>query len=210
MLWAPLTSLWTAFWPVFSDRERCRAFIAGFGMGAPLVFMGIQVLQVILAPIPGEATGLIGGYLFGTLKGFIYSTVALTIGSWMSFGIGRLLGRRYVRKMIPGASLERMDFLLRHQGVLVVFILFVMPGFPKDYLCLFLGLSTLPLRVFMLLTAIGRMPGTLMLSLQGASLFEGNYTLLAVLFGACLLIVYLAYRHREAVYRWIEKQNHRA
>lgn len=185
-------------------------FIAGFGMGAPLVFMGIQVLQVILAPIPGEATGLIGGYLFGTLQGFVYSTIALTVGSWISFGIGRLLGRRFVRKMIPGASLERMDFLLRHQGVLVVFILFVMPGFPKDYLCLFLGISTLPLRVFMLLTAIGRMPGTLMLSLQGESLFEGNYTLLVVLFGVCLLIVYIAYRYRESLYRWIEKQNHRA
>jgi uncharacterized membrane protein YdjX (TVP38/TMEM64 family) len=172
--------------------------------------MGIQVLQVILAPIPGEATGLIGGYLFGTLQGFIYSSIALTAGSWINFAIGRLLGRRYVRKMIPGASLDRMDFLLRHQGILVVFILFVLPGFPKDYLCLFLGLSTLPLRAFMLITALGRMPGTLLLSLQGASLFEGNYALLAALFGACLLIVYLAYRYRGSLYLWIERQNHRS
>jgi uncharacterized membrane protein YdjX (TVP38/TMEM64 family) len=176
-------------------------------MGAPLVFMGIQVLQVIVAPIPGEATGVIGGYLFGTLNVFIYSSLALTVGSWVNFAIGRLLGRRYVRKMIPETYLDRMDFLLRHQGILVVFILFVIPGFPKDYLCLFLGVSALPIRAFLLLAAIGRMPGTLMLSLQGASLFDGNYTALAALFGACLLIVYLAYRYRESLYRWIEKQN---
>lgn len=209
-LWAPLMTLWAHAWPIFSDRERCRAFIAAFGMGAPLVFMGIQVLQVILAPIPGEATGLIGGYLFGTLQGFIYSSIALTAGSWINFAIGRLLGRRYVRKMIPETTLDRMDFLLRHQGILVVFILFVLPGFPKDYLCLFLGLSTLPIRAFLLITALGRMPGTLLLSLQGASLFEGNYTLLAALFGACLLIVYLAYRYRGSLYLWIEGQNHRS
>jgi uncharacterized membrane protein YdjX (TVP38/TMEM64 family) len=170
--------------------------------------MGIQVLQVIFAPIPGEATGLIGGYLFGTLQGFIYSSIALTAGSWINFAIGRMLGRRYVRKMIPATYLDRMDFLLRHQGVLVVFALFVIPGFPKDYLCLFLGISALPIRAFILIAAIGRMPGTLMLSLQGASLFDGDYGVLAALFGACLLIVYLAYRYRETVYRWIEKQNH--
>lgn len=172
--------------------------------------MGIQVLQVIFAPIPGEATGLIGGYLFGTLLGFLYSSIALAAGSWINFAIGRLLGKRYVRKMIPESYLNRMDFLLRHQGVLVVFILFVIPGFPKDYLCLFLGISTLPIRAFMLVAAIGRMPGTLMLSLQGASLFDGDYTVLATLFGACLLLVYLAYRYRESLYRWIEKQNHSA
>jgi uncharacterized membrane protein YdjX (TVP38/TMEM64 family) len=209
-LWAPLVTLWDDFRPIFSDRERCRAFIAAFGMGAPLVFMGIQVLQVIIAPIPGEATGIIGGYLFGTLLGFLYSSIALTAGSWINFAIGRLLGKRYVRKMIPVAYMDRMDLLLRHQGILVVFILFVIPGFPKDYLCLFLGLSALPIRAFMLIAAIGRMPGTLMLSLQGASLFEGNYTMLAALFGACLVIVYLAYRYRESLYRWIEKQNHGA
>lgn len=205
-----MVEAWAVAWPVFSDRERCRAFVSTFGMAAPLAFMGIQILQVIFAPIPGEATGIIGGYLFGVLEGFIYSSLALTIGSWINFTIGRLLGRRYVRKMIPDAYRERMDFLLRHQGVVVVFILFVVPGFPKDYLCLFLGISALPVRVFIPLAAIGRMPGTLMLSLQGAVIFERDYLVMAALIGICVLISLLAYRYREALYRWIEKQNHGA
>ena len=68
-----------------------------------MVFMGIQILQVIFAPVPGEATGFIGGYLFGVLEGFLYSSLALAIGSWINFSIGRFLGVRYVRKMIPAA-----------------------------------------------------------------------------------------------------------
>lgn len=202
--------LWSDFWPVVSDREKIRAFISQFGMAAPLVFMGLQIFQVIFAPIPGEATGLIGGYLFGAFWGFIYSSLGLTIGSYLSFSIGRMLGQRYVRKMIPKPYLERMDFLMRHQGVLVIIILFILPGFPKDYLCLFLGISTLPMRAFLLIAALGRMPGTLLLSLQGESLFEGDYTVLALLLFACFLFVYLVYRHRDALYRWIEKQNNRA
>lgn len=205
---APLTEAWSVIWPIVSDREQCRNFIAGYGPAAPLVFMGLQIFQVIFAPIPGEATGIIGGYLFGTLKGFIYSTIALTAGSWMAFMIGRMLGKRFVRKVIPLSAMERFDFLVRHQGAVILFILFILPGFPKDYLCLFLGVSLLPLRVFMLMAAIGRMPGTLLLSIQGASIYDRDYTLSAVLFAVCMGMVFLAYRYREPLYRWIEKQNH--
>ncbi len=205
-----LADLWASAWPVLSDRERCREFVSGFGVSAPLVFMGIQVLQVVFAPIPGEATGFVGGYLFGTFQGFLYSSIALTLGSWINFMIGRLLGWRYVRRMIPAGVRERMDFLLRHQGVVIVLILFIVPGFPKDYLCLLLGISALPARAFILMAGLGRMPGTLMLSLQGASLYGRHYVALAVLFAACLLLVYLAYRFRESLYRWIERQNHDA
>jgi uncharacterized membrane protein YdjX (TVP38/TMEM64 family) len=206
--WEPLTRVFSILYRMFTDREKIRAFILQFGMGAPLAFMVIQVLQVIFAPVPGEATGFIGGYLFGAAQGFLYSSIALTMGSWINFSIGRFFGKRYVRKLIPERTLDRMDFLLRHQGVMIVFILFVIPGFPKDYLSLFLGITALPFKVFILLAAIGRMPGTLMLSIQGASIFDRNYGMLGILFAACLVIVYIAYHYRDPLYRWIEKQNH--
>ena len=206
--WEPVAHGFSVLYRMFADREKIRAFILQFGMGAPIVFMAIQVLQVIFAPIPGEATGFIGGYLFGIAEGFLYSSLALTLGSWINFYIGRLLGKRFVRKLIPKQTLEKMDFLLRHQGILIVFILFVIPGFPKDYLSLFLGMTALPPKVFLLLAAIGRMPGTFLLSVQGASLFDRNYAVLGMLFVACLVLVYAAYCYREPLYRWIENQNH--
>jgi uncharacterized membrane protein YdjX (TVP38/TMEM64 family) len=191
------------------DRDRIRDFIVSFGWGAPLVFMGFQILQVIFAPVPGEATGFIGGYLFGVLEGFLYSSTALAAGSWINFSIGRFLGVRFVRKMIPAEKFEKFDSMLKRQGVIVLFLLFVFPGFPKDYLCLFLGLSTLPLKVFLLLAALGRMPGTLLLSLQGAYLFEENYLLLGVTAGACAILVFIIYWNRERIYQWVEKFNNK-
>jgi len=190
---------------LFSEREQIRLLISSFGAAGPLVFMLIQILQVLLAPVPGEATGFIGGYLFGTLPGFIYSSIGLTVGSWLNFLIGRILGERYVRKLIPQHRFEKIDRMIKRQGIILLFILFLFPGFPKDYLCLVLGLSTLPVKIFILLTGIGRMPGTFALSLQGAFLYEQNYTLLGVTAGVCLILVFLCYRYREKIYLWVEK-----
>lgn len=206
--WDPLTGAVARLYDLLTERERFKNYVNSFGATAPLVFMAIQVLQVILAPIPGELTGVIGGAVFGALKGCLYSSLALTLGSLINFGIGRFMGKRWVRRFIPPHRLDRFDHMIRHQGVLVVFIMFLIPGFPKDYLCLFLGVSTIPLRVFIIMAAVGRIPGTLMLSLQGALVFERNYLIFCLVVLINLALVYYGYRYRERLYRWIEKINH--
>lgn len=204
--WMPLVSLGGQVYDVVSDQDKIKAYLVGLGWRAPFAYMALQALQVIIAPIPGEVTGFVGGYLFGTLWGSLYSTVALTFGSWVNFLIGRYLGKHWVRRIFPAVTVERMDFYLKHQGAIVVFLLFILPGFPKDGLCFFLGLSALPIKVLMLLSAIGRIPGTLILCAQGASLYHGDWVLLIVLTGLCVVMALLAWRFREPLYRWIERQ----
>ncbi len=190
-----------------SDRDQIERFVSAFGNGAPIAFMALQVFQVVLAPVPGEATGFIGGYLFGTIKGFVYSSLALAVGSWINFGIGRFVGSHYVRRWIPADYLVRFDHLLKRQGIIVLLILFVFPGFPKDYLCLFLGISAIPLKAFLLIASIGRMPGTLMLSIQGEYFFQKNYAFFVVVLGVTVLAALLSVHYRETIYRWMEKLN---
>ncbi len=192
---------------VLTDREKITAFVSGFGAGAPLIFILLQVLQVLFAPVPGEASGFIGGYLFGALQGFFYSSIGLALGSIVNFGVGRFLGERYIRKLLPSHVLARFESLLKRQGIIVLLVLFIFPGFPKDYLCLLLGLTSLPFKLFVLLATFGRMPGTLMLSLQGAYVYKEMYDVFAVLFGISLILVILMIRYREALYRWIEHFN---
>jgi uncharacterized membrane protein YdjX (TVP38/TMEM64 family) len=201
----PIWEKITDYYRLFSDREQIRDLISSFGSGGPPIFMLIQVLQVLFAPVPGEATGFIGGYLFGTLPGFIYSSVGLTVGSGLNFAVGRFLGVRYVRKLIPAQQFEKIDGMIKRQGVIVLFIFFLFPGFPKDYLCLVLGVSTLPIKIFILLAGIGRMPGTFALSLQGAFLYKQDYILLGIMVGACLIVAVLCYVYRERIYLWVEK-----
>ncbi len=206
-------SLWekaTTFYYLMTDRDQIKNFVTGFGTGAPVVFIIVQIFQVLFAPFPGEATGFIGGFLFGAVKGFIYSSIGLSVGSLVNFAIGRFFGKRFVRKMIPAKKLERFDTFVKRQGVLVLFILFIFPGFPKDYLCLFLGLSAIPVKIFITITIIGRMPGTLMLSLQGSYVFEQNYGWFALLLGVCLVFIFFAYSYREKLYIWLDRFNGQA
>jgi uncharacterized membrane protein YdjX (TVP38/TMEM64 family) len=204
---APLLEAVKPYYELISDRRQFEALITASGIFAPFVFMLFQILQVVFAPFPGEASGFIGGYVFGAFKGFIYSTIGLSIGSIINFSIGRYFGRRYIRRRIPARQLQRFDTFLKHQGVLIIFFLFVFPGFPKDYLCLFLGIGALPFKVFVIIASIGRMPGTLMLSFQGAYLFDHNYLLLGILAAVSLVVLGLAYRYRNAVYIWVERLN---
>jgi len=146
MIWPVVWGRIAAWYALVTDQKRIEALLKAWGpMGAPLVFLGVQILQVIFVPIPGEASGFVGGYLFGTLPGFAYSIIGLTVGSVINFALGRILGRRYVAKWIPSGYLNKFDRLAKRQGALLFFVLFVVPGFPKDYLCFFLNTSFLSL-----------------------------------------------------------------
>jgi uncharacterized membrane protein YdjX (TVP38/TMEM64 family) len=203
--WEPLWAWLLPYYEFATDKEQVKAAIKSAGPLAPLLFVTLQSLQVIFAPIPGEATGFLGGYLFGVPLGLLYSTIGLTLGSIVAFLLGRWLEKRFVARMVSRETMERFDFLMDHQGALIAFILFLIPGFPKDYLCLILGLSPMDLRVFLVIVTIGRLPGTLMLTLQGAQVYKGNYWTTLVLVGFCLLVAGLAYYFRETLYVWIRR-----
>jgi uncharacterized membrane protein YdjX (TVP38/TMEM64 family) len=169
------------------------------------VFIGLQIGQVLFAPIPGEVTGFLGGYMFGAVNGFLLSTVGLTLGSMLAFGIGHFLGERVVRKLVRCESFEKYNQMVQYKGILVIFVFFLIPGFPKDYLCMFLGLTTLPGRVFFVVSTIGRMPGTLALSLQGASIFEKDYMFFVIVTALTLLFALAAWLLRDRLYRWMNR-----
>ena len=191
------------YYDVFTDKERIRQVLKAAGPLAPLLFILVQVLQVVFAPIPGEATGFIGGFLFGVPLGMLYSTIGLTVGSVLAFLLGRWLEEHFVARMVKPETLKKFDFLMERQGALVAFFLFIIPGFPKDYLCFILGLSLMPLRLFLVLCTVGRLPGTLMLTLQGAQVYKGNYLITGMLLGFCLLLAGALYYYREPLYQWL-------
>lgn len=212
LTWTSLAERITAWYGLVKDPEQVRIFLDTLDekwgpVGAPLAFVAIQILQVMFAPFPGEASGFLGGYLFGTIPGFVYSSIGLTAGSAINFALARVLGRRYVGKWVPAHQLRKFDTLARRQGAIVFFLFFVFPGFPKDYLCVFLGLTSLSAKVFILMAGIGRMPGTIMLSLQGAQVFEQNYTTLIILIAISLALAIPAYCWREQIYAWIDRAN---
>lgn len=163
--------------PILADGPALRSWLAQWGAIAPLLFIGIQTVQVLVAPIPGQVTGLAGGYLFGWLWGTLYSMVGLTVGTALALGLARWLGRPFVERLASPAALAQAERLLRlegdagtRRGLAGFFVIMLLPAFPDDLVCLAAGLTRLPLGPLLLLAVLGRLPGMLVLSLVGAGL----------------------------------------
>ncbi len=191
---------------LYEDKQLMHAMLARWGVLAPVVFIAIQALQVIIAPIPGEVTGLLGGFVFGPWLGFFYSTIGLTIGSLGAFWVGRRLGATFVQGLVAPQVWERMGFLVEAEGAILCFIIYLIPGLPKDIVCYLFGVSPMPFWVFAVVSTLGRMPGTWALSAQGAKAAAGEYVQLILLTAIVVAVALPLYYYRARIVAWFQRR----
>ena len=183
---------------LYQDKKFLKETVRSWGLMAPLVFIAIQAIQVIISPIPGEITGPVGGALFGTWLGLIYSTIGLTIGTLFCFWVGRKWGEPLVRPWLSEHHWNRMNFVLEAEGAIICFILYLIPGFPKDIVSYLFGISPMPFWLFAIVSTVARIPGTWVSSYFGAHVAEQQYiyaiAFMAIIIALCLPLYY--YRDR--------------
>lgn len=182
-----------------------RAFVDSFGHLGFIAFILLQIAQVVAAPVPGEVTGLLGGFLYGPVVGVFLSTIGLTIGSFVAFALARTFGRPFVERFVDRRVMKRFDYLLHHKGAFLVFMLFLIPGFPKDYLCYMLGLGHLSTMEFLVIGGTGRLFGTILLTLGGNYIRHHQYMRFFVLAGVAIVVVFLAMLYRDKLERIFRK-----
>jgi uncharacterized membrane protein YdjX (TVP38/TMEM64 family) len=191
------------------DRGRLTAWIHSLGAWGFAGFILLQVIQVVAAPIPGEATGVLGGYLYGPVVGVVLSTIGLTLGSFLAFSLSRYFGLPLTERFVDAKTMEKFDYLLHHQGAFLVFLLFLIPGFPKDYLCYILGLGHLTTLEFLAIATTGRLLGTMLLTLGGTFLRNHQYYRFFILSGAAVVIVFLTIVYRDRLERIFQRLHER-
>lgn len=193
------------YYRYFLNPKKLGEFIASFGPLAAFIFLLVQILQVVAAPIPGEMTGFVGGFLFGKVWGSVLSTVGLTLGSMFAFWVARKFGMRFVEKVVKKRYIEKFNFFVTHKGLYITFVMFLLPGFPKDALCYFLGLTRLRLLDFILMNLFGRFPGTLILTMQGNAVREGQYQAFFWLLVVTVVFIVGLYFSRNYIIEFVRK-----
>lgn len=183
--------------PFLTDPVELREFVLGFGVWAPVVFVAIQAAQVVVAPVPGQVTGVAGGYLFGPLWGSVYSIAGIGLGSSVAFWLARRYGRAYVERVVTPGTLARFDGIAEEDSTTVLFLAFLLPGLPDDALCFVGGLTTLPLRRLVLLAVVGRTPSLVLATLVGAELERTQWMTAGLLAAALLVLSVVGYLNRE-------------
>ncbi len=197
-------------WGLFKDREAIRAWIEGRGILGPLAFVGLQVLQVVIFVIPGELVQVAGGYVFGFWLGSLYTLIGITLGSLVNFYAGRLLGRPFVESLFARDKIEKVEAATGSgKGAAGFFLLFVIPGIPKDVLCYVAGVSKLGFLAFLGVSMAGRLPGMLGSAYMGSAAYSGAYRgAIGVLVVAATLFV-LGLAFKERILRVIGRLLHR-
>jgi uncharacterized membrane protein YdjX (TVP38/TMEM64 family) len=183
------------------DKQKAIEFVNSFHPYDEVAFISLQILQVVAAPIPGEATGLLGGYLYGPVRGTVYSTIGLTMGSWIVFVLARFFGLPLVEKAVKPSIMQKFDYFLEHRGLFVSFLLFLIPGFPKDCLCYIIGLSHMKTWHFLAISTVGRLLGTILLSVSGSYARNDQYAGLLIVAGISCIFVIVAYFYRD---KWLD------
>ena len=172
-----------------SDPEAFRLRIEESSLNGQLLFIGMVVLQILAAIIPGEPLEIAGGYAFGAIEGTILCLIGGMIGSFLVIMLVRRFGIRLVHVFFPPEKLETIRFLKSSPKRTVLFLLiFMIPGTPKDLLCYFVGLTDMKLPVLMVICTLGRLPAIVSSTIGGNALGTERYIFAVIVFAVTFLI----------------------
>ncbi|ELZ40692.1 TVP38/TMEM64 family protein [Halorubrum tebenquichense] len=182
----------------FTDQQALRAWLDGFGIFAPLVFVGLQALQVIVAPIPGQVVAVVAGYLFGSFWGIVYSLTGVLIGSAIAFSLSKRFGRSFVESVLHEDVVSRFDGFVDTVGIPGLFA-FVVPGLPDDAICFISGLTKWSLPTFIGVIAVGRLPAYVLAVHAGGEIANGRFRSAIAILALIVVASAVGYYKQEAV-----------
>ena len=181
------------------NPSEFKAWVDGFGFGGQFIFVGLLMLQVIVAFVPGGPFELVAGYAYGVWEGTMLCMAAFLLGSCIIFLLVRRFGMKLVEQFVAKREIKQLEFLSNPRKTrTLAFILMVIPGSPKDALNYIAGLTSLRLSEWLLIVFIGRIPALVSTVISGAAAGEKNFVLSAAVMALTALVSgmgVLYYRH---------------
>ena len=187
-----------------NDPQVFRDWIKEKGVWAQATMVGLVVLQVIVSIIPGEPFELAAGYAFGVFEGMVLCLIGCLIASTLIFLVVRRYGMKFLTLFFDEEKIHALPIFRNEEKLeFIVFLLFLIPGVPKDLVTYAVGLTEIPLKRFLLLSTIGRIPSVISSTLTGHFLGKGSvkyaiivYAITAVI-TAVGIVIYRKKFHKE-------------
>ena len=165
------------------DPEAFKTFVEGYGWKSRLVALGIQMLQVVVSLIPGEVVEVGLGYAFGALEGTLLCLGGVALASAPIFLLVKTWGVRMVELFVSRDKIDSLRFINSEKRLRrTVFLLYFIPGTPKDLLTWFVGLTRLKLHEFLIITMLARIPSVVSSTIGGNLIQSENYLAAVLLF----------------------------
>jgi len=195
-----------AAWPFIRDlqspeyREMFSAWITGLGFRGVLVLLGIQILQIVIAPIPGGPVQIFAGAAYGTWGGLLIMLIGCIAATMLIFAMVRKFGLPFLKRFLGEGALNTWSFLANEKKAsLLVFILFLIPGTPKSFLVYLGPLTRLSMIQFTAISVFGRFPALLSSTVMGDAAMQGNWVLFFTVFGLTAVLGILGIHFKERI-----------
>jgi uncharacterized membrane protein YdjX (TVP38/TMEM64 family) len=179
--------------PIIEYIQDPAAFtlkMQNLGAWGPVVFMSLNIAQVLLAIIPGGPFEVAAGALWGPFWGTLMCDVAMSIGGVITFLFVRKFGMKFIERFVKREEIESVKFLKStDKSTSLLFLFFLLPGTPKDLMCYVVGLTDIKVGTWILINLLGRFPAILLSALGGHSFTEQNIGLFIAVF-AIIIVLY--------------------
>lgn len=186
--------------------DEFRDVILSYGYFGVFVFIFIQVFQVVVAAIPGELIQIAGGFVYGAWLGTLYLSIGVVIGTLAAFYAARLFGYSLIKKLVAEDKLARFkDMMESKKADLVISVLFLLPGLPKDFLVYVGGLTPVKPMKFIVITTIARLPALFFSAYIGENIQEQDYVRALVISIIAVVLFLLGVINRERIFKRINR-----
>lgn len=184
-----------------TDREGFRDYVQQQGVLGPLLMIGVTIMQVVIALVPGEPFELAAGFIFGWIPGSLWCMIGTAIASTCIFSLVRVFGRKVVELFFQEDKIRQYAFLQNEKRLgILVFILFMIPGTPKDLLTYIVPLTPMKLGRFLWISLVAKIPSLISSTITGHLAQEENWTAALITYGVTIIIsgiLILWYRRSE-------------
>lgn len=177
-----------------SDPETARSLELENPVGSRIAFVLLMMLQVIIAIIPGEPLEIAAGYAFGAIEGALLCTLGITIGAVLVFLFVKKYGRPFVELFFPAEKIDSVRIFKQPRKLnAVAFIVFLIPGTPKDLLTYLAGLTPMKLNAWLFITTVARLPSVVTSTIAGNAINEQQYGTVILVFSLATLLALVGF-----------------
>ena len=193
--------------PYMSSTEQLLAFLDGYGWKGRFVLLGLQIAQVLIALIPGEVVELAAGFAYGGLEGTLLCLAGVAIASSLVFLLVKKAGAPLVETLISREKIQELRFINSEAKLKrLIFLLFLIPGTPKDVLTYFVGLTNIQLSQFLILSLVARIPSVISSTVCGHMLADKDYLSAGLVYAITGLLSLLGYYLYTRILRYRQKK----
>ncbi|MCD6120263.1 MAG: TVP38/TMEM64 family protein, partial [Spirochaetales bacterium] len=152
-----------------------------------------------------------GGYLFGIWDGILLSITGIAAGSIISFYLARILGVPFIHSIFKPEKVKKTEeVIVSSRSKLAFFLLFLIPGIPKDILCYIAGLSPMKIYTFLIISTAGRLPGIIGSVLMGDAAAGKRWLFAGIIFTVAVVLFFIGFIYRERLEQWISSLSHKS